>query len=163
VHTSWSIPREPGPCLQSMEGSSKNIFAKHLPLPLLFFCFLIMGNPRSARSMVHSYMHGMYIYFPHFKTDHVQQKKKAFPQHTMLVIEDLATLGLVGGWHYVSSCKLSGSHTHTARHVPSVCFRSQWRRLLGHFIVLRLRAPCFPACHSLTEAHAPGKTLGERS
>jgi hypothetical protein len=66
-----------------MEGSSKNIFAKHLPLPLPFlFVFLIMGNPRSARSMVHSYMHGVDIYFPHFKTDHVQQQKNGFsPTH----------------------------------------------------------------------------------
>jgi hypothetical protein len=62
-----------------MEGSSKNISAKRLPLSLPFFVFLIMGNPRSARSMVHSYMHGMDIYFPHFKTDHVQQKKWLSP------------------------------------------------------------------------------------
>jgi hypothetical protein len=32
----------------------------------------------------------------------------------MLVIEDLAIAGLVGGWHNVPSCKRGDSYTHKA-------------------------------------------------
>jgi hypothetical protein len=94
--------------------------------------------------------------FPIFK-----QNKMAFPHHTMLVIEDLATGGLVGGWHNMPSCKRGGSYTHKARHVQSVFFRRQWRRLLGHFIVLRLYAVMLPRSHTLIEARIPGKTRGK--
>jgi hypothetical protein len=79
----------------------------------------------------------------------------------MLVIEDLATAGLLEGWHNMPSCKRGGSYTHKARHVPSVCFRRQWRRLLGHFIVPRLYVIMLPRSHTLTEARVPGKTIGK--
>jgi hypothetical protein len=85
----------------------------------------------------------------------------AFPHHTMLVIEDLAAVGLVRGWHSVPSCKRGGSYTHKAQHVLSVCFRRQCRRLLGHFIVPRLYAVMLPRSHTLTEARVPGKTIGK--
>lgn len=55
--------------------------------------------------MMHSLLHNMDIHFPN-------NKKTAFPHHTTLVIEDLTTLGFVGGWHNVSNCRWSGSHTH---------------------------------------------------
>jgi hypothetical protein len=41
--------------------------------------------------MVHFPLHCVDICFPHF----FKQNKMAFPHHTMLVIEDLAALGLV--------------------------------------------------------------------
>ena len=54
----------------------------------------------------------IYLVFPNF-SDRVQQKWRS-PYHTTLLIEVLATLGLVGGWHNVSSCRWSGSYTHDA-------------------------------------------------
>jgi hypothetical protein len=76
VHTSWSILREPSQCPQSMEGFSKNIFAKICLFRCLLFSFVFFHGEffKWLKSMVHSPLHCVDICFPHFQT-----KQNGFP------------------------------------------------------------------------------------
>jgi hypothetical protein len=72
VHTSWSILKDPGLCLQSTEGSLKSIFVEICLFRCHFFS-LFFGVSCDGElfsrlgSMVHSNMHSVDIHFPHFQ------------------------------------------------------------------------------------------------
>jgi hypothetical protein len=74
----------------------------NLPLPLPFFfplAFLVTGNSSVGSNPWCIHICMAWIFISPFS------KKKAFPQHTRLVMEDWAALGLVGGRHKVLQTK----------------------------------------------------------
>jgi hypothetical protein len=130
----------------------------NLPLPLPFFFPLGVSCDGELfsrlESMVHSHMHGVDIHFPIFK--------KGFPSTYQA---GDGRLGCLRTRRRAAQSVANKATNTPANHDTYQVYASggSGEDYLGTSSYRGSAPLCLPVGHSLTEAHAPGKTLGKRS